>query len=111
MGRNAEDEEAGGRGAEQGTAARGGQQRGTPYDFGNKKTMRLGIKLARVSTWQNYLEKNRRWNKAPLADRKKWDGRESRLGAVVRSRKMRTGKRFKTTEVMPKTFSPGKVAW
>ena len=28
------------------------------------QTMRLGIKLARVSTWQDVLKKNHRWNKA-----------------------------------------------
>ena len=36
--------------------------------------MDLWIKLARVPTWQDELETNRRWNKTSLADKQKWDG-------------------------------------
>ena len=74
-----------------------------------KKTMRLGIELARVSTWQDVVDNNRRWNKAPLVDKRKWDRREPRLGAVARSRKMRTGNKIEIKEVVLKMFPPGKV--
>ena len=44
-----------------------------------------------------------------LADKQKGDGREPKLGAVARSRKMRTGNKIKTNEVMLKIISPGEV--
>ena len=62
-----------------------------------------------MSALRNIVKKNLWWNKPSLAEKQKLNGRKPKLGAVARSRKIRTESKIKMKEVMLKVISPGKV--